>query len=125
TADVVDEVIFGQARLAGNGPNPARQIGVRSGAPETAPAYTVNQACGSGLKSVMLASNEIAMGSAEIVVAGGVESMSRVPYLVPGARWGFRMGHQPLVDGMHQDGFFCPLAEMGMGETAEELARRH
>jgi acetyl-CoA C-acetyltransferase len=124
-ADEVDEVIIGQARQAGSGPNPARQVGFRSGVPEQAPAYTVNKACGSGLKSMILGYQEILLGHANIVVAGGMESMSRVPYLVEGARWGLRLGHQPFVDGMYRDGFFCPLADMVMGETAENLARIH
>ena len=124
-ADEVDEVIIGQARQAGSGPNPARQVGFRSGVPEQAPAYTVNKACGSGLKSMILGYQEILLGHANIVVAGGMESMSRVPYLVEGARWGLRLGHQPFVDGMYRDGFFCPLADMVMGETAESLAGIH
>jgi len=121
----VDEVIVGMARQAGNGPNPARQIGVRAGIGEEIAAYTVNKACGSGLKSIMLGSNEIALGQAAIVVAGGSESMSRVPYLVENARWGLRLGHQELTDGMYRDGFLCPLAKMVMGETAENLADIH
>ena len=124
-AGEVDEVIMGQARQAGNGPNPGRQVGIRSGVPERSPAYTVNQACGSGLKSIILAYQEILLGRANVVVAGGMESMSRVPYLVEGARWGLRLGHQPFVDGMYRDGFFCPLADMLMGETAEKLAEIH
>ncbi len=123
--DQVDEVIVGNARQAGGGPNVARQISVRSGVPEEVPAYTVNQACGSGLKSVILAAQEIMLGRAKAVVAGGTESMSRVPYYVEGGRWGARMGHKQLVDGMYQDGFMCPLAEQVMGETAETLAREY
>ena len=118
----VGELIFGNARQAGGGPNPARQISVRSGIPETVPAYTVNQACGSGLKSVVLAAQELMLGRSKVVVAGGAESMSRVPYFVEGARWGARLGNKKLVDGMYQDGFLCPLANQIMGETAETLA---
>src|SRR3954453_21936540 len=118
----VNETIFGNARQAGGGPNVARQISVRAGIPESVPAYTVNQACGSGLKAVILAFQEIALGRAHAVVAGGTESMSRVPYYVEGARWGARMGNKALVDGMYQDGFNCPLAKQIMGETAETLA---
>lgn len=125
TPDGVEEVIIGMARQAGNGPNPARQISLGAGMPETIPAYTVNKACGSGLKSLMLGANEIALGAASMLVAGGTESMSRVPYLIENARWGVRLGHQELTDGMYRDGFFCPLANMLMGETAEKLARLH
>jgi acetyl-CoA C-acetyltransferase len=120
--DRVDEVIVGNARQAGGGPNVARQISVRSGVPEAVPAYTVNQACGSGLKAVILAAQELTLGRAKAVVAGGTESMSRVPYYVEGARWGARMGDKALVDGMYQDGFNCPLSKQVMGETAETLA---
>jgi len=121
----VDEVIFGHARQAGNGPNPARQVGVRAGIPARVPAYTVNKACASGLKAIVLGYQEIIVGSAEVVLAGGVEAMSRVPYFVDGARWGARLGHQPLVDGMYQDGFLCPLSKLVMGETAELLAEQY
>lgn len=119
------EIIFGNARQAGNGPNPARQIAVRSGVPERVPAYTVNQACASGLKAIALGYQEIAHGDAEAVLVGGAESMSRVPYFLESARWGARLGHQQLVDGMYRDGFFCPLAKLVMGETAELLAREY
>jgi len=121
--DQVEETIIGNARQAGGGPNVARQISIRSGVPETVPAYTVNQACASGLKSIALAFQEIANGNLDCVLAGGTESMSRLPYYLDGARWGYRLGNQELVDGMYRDGFFCPLAEMVMGETAEVLAR--
>ena len=123
SADQVEETIIGNARQAGGGPNVARQISIRSGVPETVPAYTVNQACASGLKSIALAFQEIANGNMDCVLAGGTESMSRLPYYLEGARWGYRLGNQELVDGMYRDGFFCPLAEMVMGETAEVLAR--
>lgn len=119
----VEETIIGNARQAGGGPNVARQISIRSGVPETVPAYTVNQACASGLKSIALAFQEIANGSMDCVLAGGTESMSRLPYYLDGARWGYRLGNHELVDGMYRDGFFCPLAGMLMGETAEVLAR--
>jgi len=121
----VDEVIVGMARQAGNGPNPARQISIRAGIGDPVPAYTVNKACGSGLKAIMLGANEIGLGMANIVVAAGTESMSRVPYLIENARWGLRLGHQELTDGMYRDGFSCPLAGMVMGETAEKLAGLH
>lgn len=125
SADEVEETIFGHARQAGNGPNPARQIAVRAGVPVTVPAYTVNKACASGMKAIVLGYQEIALGNAEVVLVGGTEAMSRVPYFLEGARWGARIGHQTLVDGMYQDGFLCPLAKMIMGETAELLAEQY
>jgi acetyl-CoA C-acetyltransferase len=118
----VEETVFGCARQAGGGPNVARQVSYRAGIPPEVPAFTVNMACASGLKAVDLAWRAIRDGDAEVVLAGGVESMSRVPYLLTGARWGYRMGDQSVVDAMYQDGFFCPLAEQLMGETAERLA---
>jgi acetyl-CoA C-acetyltransferase len=121
-ADRIDEVIVGNARQAGGGPNVARQISVRAGVPEAVPAYTVNQACGSGLKALILGAQEMMLGRARAVAVGGAESMSRVPYFVEGGRWGARMGNKTLVDGMYQDGFNCPLAKQIMGETAETLA---
>jgi acetyl-CoA C-acetyltransferase len=121
----VEETIFGNARQAGGGPNPARQISIRSGVPQEVPAYTVNKACASGLKSIALAYQEIATGNLDCVLAGGTESMSRLPYYLDGARWGYRLGNQELVDGMFRDGFFCPMAKMVMGETAEVLAEQY
>jgi acetyl-CoA C-acetyltransferase len=121
----VQEVVWGCARQAGAGPNVGRQIAYRAGVPETVPAYTVNQACGSGLKAIILAAQEIILGRARAVLAGGVESMSRVPYFAEGARWGLRMGDAQLVDGMYRDGFLDPLSGLVMGETAERLARRY
>jgi acetyl-CoA C-acetyltransferase len=121
----VEETIFGNARQAGGGPNPARQISIRAGVPQEVPAYTVNKACASGIKSIALGSQEIATGNLDCVLAGGVESMSRLPYYLDGARWGYRLGHQELVDGMYRDGFFCPMAKMVMGETAELLAEQY
>ncbi len=117
----VEETIFGNARQAGGGPNPARQISVRGGVPQEVPAFTVNKACASGMKSIALAYQAILLGDASCILAGGTESMSRLPYYLE-ARWGFRLGNQELVDGMYRDGFFCPLAKMLMGETAEVLA---
>src|SRR6202521_4009384 len=121
----VEETIFGNARQAGGGPNPARQISIRSGVPQEVPAFTVNKACASGLKSIALAYQSILLGEANCVLAGGTESMSRLPYYLDGARWGYRLGNQELVDGMYRDGFFCPMAKMVMGETAEVLAERY
>jgi acetyl-CoA C-acetyltransferase len=121
----VEETIFGNARQAGGGPNPARQVSIRSGIPQEVPAYTVNKACASGIKSIALAFQEIATGNLDCVLAGGTESMSRLPYYLEGARWGYRLGNQELVDGMYRDGFFCPMAKMLMGETAEILAEQY
>ena len=124
-ADQIEETIFGNARQAGGGPNVARQISIRSSVPQEVPAYTVNQACASGMKAVALGFEEIAAGHLDCVLAGGAESMSRLPYYLDGARWGYRLGHQELVDGMYRDGFFCPMAKMVMGETAEVLAEQY
>jgi acetyl-CoA C-acetyltransferase len=123
--DQIEETIFGNARQAGGGPNVARQISVRSGVPQEIPAYTVNKACASGVKSIALGYQEIATGNFDCVLTGGTESMSRLPYYLDGARWGYRLGNQELVDGMYRDGFFCPLAKMLMGETAEVLAEQY
>jgi len=121
----IEETIFGNARQAGGGPNVARQVSVRSGVPQEVPAYTVNQACASGMKSIALAYDGIAAGNLDCVLAGGTESMSRLPFYLDGARWGYRLGNHELVDGMYRDGFFCPLAKLVMGETAEVLAEQY
>ncbi|HEX6160091.1 MAG TPA: thiolase family protein [Thermoanaerobaculia bacterium] len=121
----VDEVIFGNARQAGVGPNVARQVAIKSGLQHETPAYTINQACGSGLRSIMNAADSIRLGHASVVLAGGTESMSNTPYLLPRARWGYRMGHDEIVDGMYRDGFLCPLADEMMGSTAETLAEQY
>jgi len=118
----VDQVIVGHARQAGGGPNTARQVAARAGVPVASPAFTINQACGSGLQAVFCAARAIRLGEAEVVLAGGTESMSNTPYLLPRARWGYRLGHAELTDGMYRDGFNDPLSGMVMGETAEELA---
>jgi len=125
TGDQIQEAIWGCARQAGAGPNVARQITYRAETPETVPAFTVNQACGSGLKAITLAAQEIMLGRANVILAGGTESMSRVPYFAEGARWGMRMGDMELVDGMYRDGFNDPLSGLVMGETAENLASRY
>ena len=124
-ADQVTDSIWGCARQAGGGPNVGRQITYRAGVPETVPAATINQACGSGLKAIMLAAQEIMLGRSDVVLAGGTESMSRVPYFAEGARWGTRMGNAQLVDGMYRDGFSDPLSGLLMGQTAEKLARQY
>ena len=123
--DQIDDSIWGCARQAGGGPNVARQITFRAGAPDRIPAFTVNQACGSGLRAIILAAEQIMLGRANIVLAGGTESMSRVPYFAEGARWGARLGHTELVDGMYRDGFNDPLSGLVMGETAEKLAGQY
>lgn len=124
-ADQIQESIWGCARQAGGGPNVARQIIYRAGVPETVPAFTVNQACGSGLRAIILAAEAIMLGRSQIILAGGAESMSRVPYFAEGVRWGTRMGNAELVDGMYRDGFKDPLSGLVMGETAENLARNY
>jgi len=123
--DQLDDSIWGCARQAGGGPNVARQITFRAGVPDRVPAFTVNQACGSGLRAIILSAEKIMLGRADVMLAGGTESMSRVPYFADGARWGVRMGHVDLVDGMYRDGFNDPLSGMVMGETAEKLAGQY
>jgi acetyl-CoA C-acetyltransferase len=121
----VEETIMGNARPAGVGPNPARQIAHRAGIPDTTSAYTVNMACGSSLRAILSASQSILAGDREVVLVGGAESMSRVPYLLEGVRFGHKMGHQRITDAMYRDGFLCPLCDQVMGETAETLAERY
>lgn len=123
----VDEVIVGHGRQAGSGPNPARQVGHRTGVPHTAPAQTINKACASSLQAIVSGAQSILLGESNVVLAGGIESMSRMPYLVDSAdaRWGHKMGHFQFVDAMYRDGFSCPLSGLIMGETAEVLARQY
>ncbi|MGB1071187.1 MAG: thiolase family protein [Planctomycetota bacterium] len=121
-ADRVGELRFGCGRQAGGGPNVARQIAVRSGIPVTSTAVTVNMACGSGLLAVIEARDAIERGEFEVVVAGGTESMSQLPFYMLGARKGYKLGQGELVDGMYRDGFHCPMADQLMGATAENLA---
>jgi acetyl-CoA C-acetyltransferase len=123
--DDVQELVFGHARQAGNGPNTGRQVAYRSGIPQEVPAFNVNMACGSGTKAVQVAAEQIALGNAEVVVAGGMENMSRTPYIMDRARTGYRMGNGEVVDGMYRDGFVDPLSGCIMGETAENLAERY
>lgn len=123
--DQITDSIWGCARQAGGGPNVARQITFRAGVPQTTPAATINQACGSGIKAIILAAQEIMLERSDAVLAGGTESMSRVPYFAEGARWGTRMGNAQLVDGMYRDGFSDPLSGLLMGQTAEKLARQY
>ena len=123
----VDEVLVGHARQAGSGPNPARQVAVRAGIPTSAPAQTINKACASGMQTIASGAQAIMLGESHVVLAGGIESMSRMPYLVDAddARWGHRMGNFTLVDAMYRDGFTCSVCGMIMGETAEVLAREY
>lgn len=123
--DQVSEVIMGNVLQAGLGQNPARQASIRAGLPETVPAMTINKVCGSGLKSIQLAYQAIYAGDAEIVVAGGMENMSRAPYLMENARSGFRMGDQKVVDSMLIDGLTCAFNNYHMGVTAENLCDRY
>ena len=118
----VDEVLMGNILAAGLGMNPARQAAIKAGLPVTVPAMTINKMCGSGLKTVALAAQAIKLGDADVMVAGGMESMSRAPYLLPQARFGHRMGHAEVVDSMLNDGLWCHLADCHMGITAENLA---
>jgi acetyl-CoA C-acetyltransferase len=124
-AAAIDETIFGHARQAGGGPNTARQVSHRAGVPDSVPAYTVNKACASSLKALTLGALSIAAGENEAVLVGGTECMSATPYLLPRARFGPRMGHAEVVDGMYRDGFLCPLCGQLMGETAENLVREY
>jgi acetyl-CoA C-acetyltransferase len=124
-AGQVDQTILGHARQAGNGPNTGRQVSVRAGVPVDVSAYNVNIACGSGMKAVQLAAQQIALGDSEVVLAGGMENMTQVPYLLPDARRGHRMGDTKLVDAMYRDGLLDPLCGLVMGETAENLVDRY
>ncbi len=119
----VGSLLFGHGRQAGSGPNPARQVAHRAGIPDETPSATINQACASGTKCLQLAADEIRLGRSQIVVAGGMESMSTLPFVLDRMRTGYRLGHAPVVDLMYKDGFNCPIADMIMGETAELLAQ--
>lgn len=127
SVDDLDEAFVGHGRQAGSGPNPARQVCQRAGVPFTVPAQTINQACASGLQAVALGAQAIQLGQSRFVLAGGIESMSRMPYLVDAedARWGHKMGNFAFVDAMYRDGFRCSLSGLIMGETAEILARQY
>lgn len=123
--DQIDEVIMGNVLQAGLGQNPARQSAILAGLPEHVSAFTVNKVCGSGLKAVHLATQAILTGDAEIVVAGGMENMSQAPYLSMGARDGFRMGDQKLIDSMIHDGLWCAFHDYHMGITAENICDQY
>ncbi|SDI32715.1 acetyl-CoA C-acetyltransferase [Alteribacillus bidgolensis] len=120
-ADQVDEVILGNVLQAGIGQNPARIAAIHAGLPESIPAMTVNKVCGSGLKAVHLAAQAIQAGDADVIVAGGMESMSQAPYLLKGSRTGFGIGNQQLIDSMIHDGLSCALENYHMGITAENI----
>jgi acetyl-CoA C-acetyltransferase len=124
---LIGEVLMGHGRQAGSGPNPARQVGRRAGLADDVPAQTINKACASGMQAVATGAQSIMLGEVEAVVAGGIESMSRMPYLIDSedARWGHKMGNVTLVDAMYRDGFNCSVCGMIMGETAEVLARQY
>ena len=124
-AESVDECLMGCVLPAGLGQNPARQAALRGGLADTVSALTINMVCGSGLKAVALAAHAIAQGDAEIVVAGGMESMSNAPYLLPGARKGLRMGDGAVVDSMIRDGLWCACEDFHMGMTGELVAEKH
>ena len=123
--DQVDEVILGCILQAGQGMNPARQAAIRAGLPQSVPAHTVNKVCGSGLKAVMLATQAVRCGDAEVVVAGGTESMSRAPFLLPGARWGERLGHGKALDHMIHEGLTDAFDDVHMGITAETVVEKY
>ncbi|MEN3333984.1 MAG: acetyl-CoA C-acetyltransferase [Blastocatellia bacterium] len=121
----IEEVIMGNVLQAGGGMNPARQAAIAAGIPDAVPSFTVNKVCGSGLKAVALAAQAIIAGDADLLVAGGVESMSRAPYLLKDARWGYRMGNGEISDSMLSEGLTCALAGCHMGVTAENIAAEY
>src|SRR5215510_12835745 len=123
--DAIDEVIMGNVLQAGLGQNPARQSARAAGIPDAVGSFTVNKVCGSGLKSVMLAAQAIRAGDAELIVAGGMESMTNAPYLIPKAREGLRLGHGQLVDAMIADGLWDVYNDFHMGNTGELVAKKY
>ena len=125
TPEEIDQTIIGHARQAGNGPNTGRQVSVRAGVPVEISGYNVNMACGSGMKAVQLGAQQIAFGDAEVVLAGGMENMTRVPFLLPHMRLGHRLGNTEAIDAMYADGLLDPLCGLIMGETAENLVDRY
>lgn len=124
-AALIEEVVMGQVVQAGSGQNPARQAAISAGVPSAAGALTINKVCGSGLKAVILAAQSIRAGDQQAVLAGGMESMSSSPYLLPGARQGYRMGHQQVIDANTQDGLWCSINREGMGMTGERVADKY
>ena len=123
--DKIDEAIMGQVLQAGAGQAPARQAALKAGLPEGVSATTINKVCGSGLKAVMIGASAIRAGDAELIVAGGMESMNMAPYLLPGARTGYRLGNGTLVDSTVHDGLWCSTCDVHMGIHAERVAAKH
>jgi acetyl-CoA C-acetyltransferase len=123
--DQIDQTIFGHARQAGNGPNTGRQVSIRAGVPQEVSAFNVNIACGSGMKATQLGAQQIMLGQSEVALVGGMENMTRVPYLLPDLRLGYRLGNTEAVDAMYRDGLLDPLCGLIMGETAENLVDRY
>jgi acetyl-CoA C-acetyltransferase len=123
--DQIDEVILGNVLPAGLGLNPARVAYLKAGIPKEVPGYGLNKACGSGLKAVQLAAQSIMLGDAEAIVAGGMESMSGAPYILAKARFGYRLGHDQIIDSMISDGLSCPITFVHMGVTAENVAEKY
>jgi acetyl-CoA C-acetyltransferase len=124
-ADAIDDVVLGCVLQGGAGMNVARQAAIKAGVPASVPAETVNRVCGSGLQAVVHATEATRGGFSQVVVAGGTESMSQAPYMLPEARWGLRMGHGQLYDSMLGEGLSCAIESCHMGMTAEEVSRRH
>ena len=120
--DAVSELYLGYARQAGNGPNLARQVVRRAGLADAVTAFTIHKACASGTQAIVSAAQTVRLGDADVIVAGGVEHMSSVPFLATDLRWGKKLGDETLVDAMYRDGYLCPLCNQLMGETAETLA---
>src|SRR6266404_6689610 len=118
----IEEVIMGNVLQAGVGMNPARQSAIAAGIPDSVPSFSVNKVCGSGLKAVALAAQAIAAGDADLIVAGGMESMSRAPYLLKKARWGYRLGGDEIIEDRKSEGLTCAMAACHMGVTAENVA---
>lgn len=123
--ECVDQVIFGNVLQAGLGQNPARQAGIFAGIPQEKPAFTINMVCGSGLKSVNIGAQTIQSGDADVVIAGGMENMSRAPYISQSTRWGARMGEVTMTDTMINDGLWCAFNDVHMGITAENIAKKY
>ncbi len=124
-SEQVDEVIMGNILQGAQGMHPTRQASLGAGVPQETPVMTINKVCGSGLKSVALAAQAIKLGEADIVVAGGMESMSQAPYYLTQARWGYKMGHGKVEDAMIKDGLWCSITDQHMGNTAEAIADKY
>lgn len=125
SGEAIDEVVFGHARQAGNGPNLARQVVRRAGLADAVPAFTINKACASGMQAIVSAAQSIRAGDSDAALAGGTEHMTSIPYLALDVRWGKKLGDEALVDAMYRDGYLCPLCDQLMGETSETLATEY